>query len=153
MALGSLKYRMYWTKRMARAFLRKLKISKHPNHMRPADGGAFILPSKSSVQSLLPATIFPSSEAMLLTSTGLRFLCTPIAQRCIGQRQPNHRVPVTTMRSASDADNNQTALDAPPNARFALSITLPMFIQQRNYKGRRGTSHSCQHATWAVICT
>jgi hypothetical protein len=33
---------------MARAFLRRLKNSNLPNHMRPADGRAFTLPSSSS---------------------------------------------------------------------------------------------------------
>jgi hypothetical protein len=41
-------------------------------------GGAFILPSSSSVQRLLHATIFPSSETVLSTSADLRFLCTPM---------------------------------------------------------------------------
>jgi hypothetical protein len=66
-----------------------LKNSNHPNHMRPAEGGAFISPSSSSAQRLLHATIFPSSETVHHTSAGLRFLCTPIAHCCVGQRPPD----------------------------------------------------------------
>jgi len=55
-------------------------------------GGAFISPSSSSVQSLLHATIFPSSETVLRTSAELQFHCTPIAQRCIGQWPPNRHI-------------------------------------------------------------
>jgi hypothetical protein len=63
----------------------------HPNHMRPADGGAFTSQSKSSVQRLRCATIFPDSETLHDTSARMRFPRTPIAHRCIGQRRPNRR--------------------------------------------------------------
>jgi hypothetical protein len=47
-----------------------------------------------------------------------------------------------TERSASDADDNRTALWVPFTARFAdfgMSVSLPTFIQKNN--GCRGTSH------------
>ena len=41
---------------------------------------------------------------------------TPIAHRCIGQRPPNRRRPLQTVRSISDADDIRTALCEPPIA-------------------------------------
>ena len=77
-------------------------------------GRAFISPSKSSVQRLLHATIVSSSETALRTSSGLRFLCTPIADRRI---DPGGGAVVRLsqiVRSISDVDANRTALSAPP---------------------------------------
>lgn len=42
---------------MARAILRRLKNSNLPNHMRPADGRAFTLPSEHCALFLRCATI------------------------------------------------------------------------------------------------
>jgi hypothetical protein len=74
----------------------------------------------------------------------MEFMRTPIAHRCIGQWPLNRRAPLQTVRSISDADHNRTASCAPQTAWFAdlgLSITLPIFIQQWNHNGSRGTSH------------
>jgi len=52
-----------------------------------------------------------------------------------------------TERSASDADDNRTALYAPPTAQFTelgMSVSLPIYIQSQKYNGRRRTSHFCQ---------
>jgi hypothetical protein len=57
-------------------------------------GRAFPLPSRSSVQRLPCATIFPSAETAHPTSVPMRFMRTPIAYRCIGQRRPNRPAPV-----------------------------------------------------------
>jgi hypothetical protein len=57
-------------------------------------GRAFPLPSKSSVQSLLHATIFPDSKTELRTSVRMRFMRTPIAHCCIGQRRPKRHASV-----------------------------------------------------------
>ena len=54
-------------------------------------GRAFLLPSRSSVQSLLHATIFPSSETVHHTSVRMRCMRTPIDHCGIGQRRPKHR--------------------------------------------------------------
>jgi hypothetical protein len=58
-------------KTYGKTFGRELKNSNYLNHVRQADGGAFISPSSSIVQSLLHATIFPSSETVLRTAAGL----------------------------------------------------------------------------------
>jgi hypothetical protein len=84
-------------------------LHQSPTNMRRA-GGAYILPSKSSAQLLLHDTIFPSAESVHHTSMGMRFLRTPIADCRIGQGTPNRHAPVTTVRSANDADDNRTAL-------------------------------------------
>jgi hypothetical protein len=76
------------------AILREFKKSNLPNHMRPADGGAFISPSSSSAQRLLPTTIFPSAKTMHHTSVCMRFMRTPIACRCAGERPLNRRASV-----------------------------------------------------------
>jgi hypothetical protein len=99
---------------MARAFLRELKNSNHSNHMRPADGGAFTLPSSSSAQRLLHATIFPSAETVHRTSVRMRFIRTLIVRRCVVQRQPNRRAPVENSASATDEDDNRTAFARRP---------------------------------------
>jgi hypothetical protein len=57
-------------------------------------GHAFLLPSKSSVQRLLCATIFPSSETVHHTSVRMRFMRTPIGHCGIGQRWPSRPAPV-----------------------------------------------------------
>jgi hypothetical protein len=51
--------------------------------------------------------------------------------------------PLQTERSASDADDNRTALYAPPTARFTelgMSVSLPILIQSRHSDGARLTS-------------
>jgi hypothetical protein len=61
--------------------------------------------------------------------------------------------PLQTERSASDVDDNRTALYAPPTARFTelgMSVSLPIFIQLQKYNGRRRSSHLCQEATRGV---
>jgi len=55
--------------------------------------------------------------------------------------------------SASDSDDNRTALYASPIARFAelgMSVSLSIFIQLPKYNGRRSTSHLCQQATSTI---
>jgi hypothetical protein len=42
----------------------------------------------------------------------MRFLRTPIAQRCVGQRRPNGRAPVANRALGQHADDNRTALYA-----------------------------------------
>jgi hypothetical protein len=52
--------------------------------------------------------------------------------------------PLPTVRSASNADDNWTALIGPSTARFTdlgMSISRPTVIQQRTYDGRRRISH------------
>jgi hypothetical protein len=44
--------------------------------------------------------------------------------------------PLQTERTASDADDNRTALYAPPTARFTelgMSVSIPIFIQSRDF--------------------
>jgi hypothetical protein len=51
------------------------------------------------------------------------------------------------MLSASDADDNWTALIAPSTARFTdlgMSVSGPTFIQQRTQAGHRAMSVLCQ---------
>ena len=93
---------------------------------------AFYPAVQSSVQSPPRATIFHSSETALRPTADLQFLRTPIVQHGVGQRPPSRRAPVANVRSASDADDNRTALCMPPTARFTdlgMSVSLPTFIQ------------------------
>jgi hypothetical protein len=93
---------------------------------------AFILPSKSSDQLLLHATIFPYAETVHLTSVRMRFLRAPIAHRSVGQWPPNRPRARRKQCSISDVDDNRTALIAPSTARFTdlgMSVSLPNFIQ------------------------
>jgi len=49
-----------------------------------------------------------------------------------------------TERAAGNVDDNRTALQAPPTGRltnFGVPVLLRIFIQLRNYDGRRRTSH------------
>jgi hypothetical protein len=128
MALGSLKCWIPSAKRMARAFGRLLKNSKHSNHMHPADGGAFTLPSKSSVQSVLHATIFPSFETVLRTSAGLRFLRMSTARRRVSQRSPNRRSPVSHLGDGREA---QFAISWPVEERLVCNGRLRTVVCER----------------------
>jgi hypothetical protein len=125
----------------------KSESSHHPNHMRPADGGAFISQSKSSVQSLLHAAIFPDSETLHHTSVA----CDSCARQLITDASVNDGRtvvrPLQTERSTSKADDNGTALYASPTERFTelgMSVSLRIFIQLRKDNGRRRTLQLCQ---------
>lgn len=55
--------------------------------------------------------------------------CSPVRRSTAAEPSPR---PSQTVRSISDADDNQTALWAPPTARFTdlgMSVSLPTFIQ------------------------
>src|SRR6266568_4504387 len=104
----------------------------------PADGGAFIFPSKSSVQRLLHVTIFPRYDISLIRNRASHVNghalrahadCSPLRRSTAAEPSPR---PSQTVRSISDADDNQTALWGPPTARFTdlgMSVSLPTFIQ------------------------
>jgi hypothetical protein len=77
--------------------------------------------------------------------------CDSCARRLLTVASVNHGRtvvrPLQTERSASDADDNRTALYAPPTARvteLGMSLSLPIFIQLRKDNGRRRISHLCQ---------
>jgi hypothetical protein len=72
-------------------------------------GRAFPLPSKSSVQCLLHAAIFPDSETVHHTSVRMRFMLTPVARHCIGQLSPNRRAPVANSALGEQRDDKRTA--------------------------------------------
>jgi hypothetical protein len=119
-------------------FSRRLVTSTPTTTISTTAGRAFISPSKSSVQRLLHATIFPDSEALHHTSIA----CDSCARRLITDASVNDGRtvvrPLQTERSASNADDNRTALYAPPTE-LGMSVSLPIFIQLRKDNGRRRT--------------
>jgi hypothetical protein len=68
MAVPMLMSLTFLSKRMAGVFRRMTEKLNRSDPMCAADGHAFILPSKSSVQSRPCATIFPSAETVHHTS-------------------------------------------------------------------------------------
>ncbi len=111
------------------------------------------MPSSSSAQCLLHATIFPSAGIVHQRSAGLRLLRTPIARRCVGYWLPTVVRPLKAVRSATDADDNRTALCTPPTARFTdlgMSGSRPTFIQQRTQVGHHAMSVLCQKRSFRL---
>ena len=96
---------------------------------------AGVLPSRracESPQRLLHATIFPSSETVHHTSVRMRFLCAPIAHRCVGQGPPNRRAPVAnSARPTMRMTIGRHCKRRPPHDLliWGMSVSLPTFIQ------------------------
>jgi hypothetical protein len=136
------------SKTYGKGFLRELKISNHPNHMRHDGSRRFYL-----AVFLERPTPAPRYDISRLTNPCIirQCACDSCARRLPTAASVNDgRTVVRTLqteRSASDTDNNWTALYAPPTARFTelgMSASLTIFIQLQMYNGGRIASHLCQ---------
>jgi hypothetical protein len=117
---------------MARPFLQELKTQDTPTTCAKTEVGAFILPSSSSAQLYSTLRYFPPPKPC----SARQRACDSSACRLLTAASVNGRRtvvrPLQTARSAHDADDNRTALYAPPTARFTdlgMPVSLPTFIQ------------------------
>ena len=81
-------------KATAGRFLRRLLNLNTHNHNQRDRRRRFYLAVQFERSKSTPRYYISLLRTLLRTSAGLRFLRTPIAHRCIGQRPPNRRAPV-----------------------------------------------------------
>jgi hypothetical protein len=107
------------------------------------------LPSKSSVERSMPIQRYDISRLRNCVAHVSAHAIHAHADCLSLHRSTYGRTvlrPLQRERSAGDADDNRTALYAPPIVRFTelgMSVSLPIFIQLRKDNGRRRISHSC----------
>jgi hypothetical protein len=150
LALGTLISLAYREKRQ-QATLRDAPLTSTPTTTISTPAGrAFLLPSSSSTQRLLHATIFPDSEIVHHTSVRMRFMRTPIAHRCIGTTaEPSCARCKQSARSATRMTIGRHCMRRPPHD--LLSWTCRFHFRSSSIAEVRRTSQNFAFVPRAVM--